>query len=75
MKKGDLVKYKNAGDANRWIPRDPEYFEVVAALQSTVGIIISDRYYEAHNVERFQVHWLDIGRATYENARYLEVIS
>lgn len=75
MKKGDLVKYKDNEDLNRWIPREPEYFEVVAALESTIGVVISDQKVEANNTTRCLIHWLDIGRATYENVRYLEVVS
>ena len=75
MKKGDLVKYTSAKDANRWIPRDPEYFEVFAALQSTIGVIISEKIDCTGPQERVLVHWLDLNRATYENIRYLEIVS
>ena len=75
MRQGDLVKYTNSQVANRWIPKDPEYFEVIAALQSTVGVIISEKIDHTGPQERVLVHWLDLNRATYENIRYLEVVS
>jgi len=75
MKLGDLVKYRDTDDSERWIPASPEYFEVVAAMESTVGVVVSEKILESTGVERFLVHWLDIGRSTYENARYLEVVS
>lgn len=76
MKKGDLVKYKDNDDFNRWIPKEPEYFEVAAALESTIGVVVSDQKVEASfQTTRCLIHWLDIGRSTYENVRYLEVVS
>ena len=76
MKVGDLVKHVNAFEDNPWFPVEPEYIAALSELQSQVGVIVSVcSGKNASTHRRVLVQWIDINRQTYENTKYLEVIS
>ena len=77
MKVGDLVKHVNDFEDNPWFPfESEEYIAALSELQSQVGVIVSVcSGKNASTHRRVLVQWIDINRQTYENTKYLEVIS
>jgi len=70
VKPGDLVKYD----------RSPENHRCTLAAKNRcckdiVGVILSAPPSSSIGVQRLLVHWLDVNSVTYENARYLEVLT